>query len=224
MNNDGNDMIAQRLRDYICDEFEKADAPDSKAAVELKEELIQNLTDKCSDLMAEGKTSDAAYNIAVAGLGDIGALVMQLRHNDSAGEAERQRERRRHAALTAIAVMLYIMCVIPVIFSGVIGELTGVVLMFVMIAVATGLIIYSNMTKSKPQAGDTMVEDFQEWNRYSKSKRSAFRAITAALWALTVAIYIIVSFTTMAWHITWIIFLIAAAVEGIVKAVIELLN
>ena len=44
----------EKLRRYIDDLF--ANAPSTVRAVELKEELYQNLTDKYNDLIAEGKS------------------------------------------------------------------------------------------------------------------------------------------------------------------------
>lgn len=36
-----------------------------KKAVEVKEEILQNIVDKYHDLVAEGKSEEAAYNIAL---------------------------------------------------------------------------------------------------------------------------------------------------------------
>ena len=42
------------------------------------------------------------------------------------------------------------------------------------------------------------------------------------MWSIIVVIYFIISFMTMAWHITWIIFLIGSAIQGIIHAIFEL--
>ena len=52
-----------RLREYIDNLF--ATAPSNRKTVEVKEEILQNLTDKYNDLIAEGKNEDVAFNIAV---------------------------------------------------------------------------------------------------------------------------------------------------------------
>ncbi|MEA5002289.1 MAG: hypothetical protein VB081_02190 [Christensenella sp.] len=44
------------------------------------------------------------------------------------------------------------------------------------------------------------------------------KAYSSAFWLIVVAAYILISFATRAWHITWIIFLIGAAAEQIMKA------
>ena len=96
-------------------------------------------------------------------------------------------------------------------------------LMFILIGIATGLLIYNNMTKPYYQRmDDSIVDEFREWQQQTDANKRAFRAISSALWALIVVIYILISFWTFAWHITWVIFLIGVAIEGIIKAIFEL--
>lgn len=212
----------EKLRDYI--EFIFKDAPKTKEVVELKEEMLQNLIEKYNDLVAEGKSSDAAYNIATASIGDVNELIDQLKnhsHSSMEYEKELQKSKKQSALFISIAVMLYILSVVPVILfdDGVIG----VVIMFVMIAIATGLIIYNQISKPKYDKKDTtMVEEFKEWKANKVENNSVFKAISGAMWSIITAIYFIVSFTTFAWHITWVIFLIGACIQAIIKAVFEL--
>lgn len=46
--------------------------------MELKEEILQNLIDKYHDLLAEGKSPEAAFNISVASVGDVDELLSSL--------------------------------------------------------------------------------------------------------------------------------------------------
>ncbi len=145
----------------------------SKKAVELKEEMIQNLTEKYNDLLGEGKTPEAAYNIAIAGIGDVSYLLKDL-DKDAAHPEIIASVRQKSAMLTAFAIMLYIVSVIPVIILGALshtrtGPIIGVVLMFIFIALGTGLLIYNGMTKPKYlKANDSMVEDFKQWQAGSQ--------------------------------------------------------
>ena len=117
--------------------------------------------------------------------------------------------------------MLYILCVVPVILLD--DSILGVVIMFVMVAVATGIVIYNNMTKPKYLKKDsTVVEEFKEWKASNVEKNTLYKSITGAMWSVIVIIYFVISFLTMAWHITWIIFLIGSALQGIVHAIFEL--
>ena len=69
---------------------------------------------------------------------------------------------------------------------------------------------------------DIKVYDFKAWQADQGQKKSVLRAVSSALWTLTVAVYFLISFYTRAWHTTWIIFLIAAAEEQLLKACFDL--
>ncbi|MCL2563867.1 MAG: permease prefix domain 1-containing protein [Oscillospiraceae bacterium] len=210
--------MEDKLRRYIETLFE--DATPTKKAVELREEMLQNLEDKYRDLLADGKTPEAAFNIAVAGIGDVSVLLRQLEDDAASGPEQEKQEkaRRKSAMLTAIAVMMYILSIFPVITFELIGipmEFAIPVLIF-MVAVATGLLVYNNMTKPKYlKESDTMVEDFREWQADKHSGKQMRSAISSALWTLILVLYFIISFTTRAWHVSWIIFVIGGFVESL---------
>ncbi len=211
--------MLDKLYAYIDSIFEQA--PCTQKAIELKEEIRQNSTEKYEDLLTQGKTEEAAYNITVASMGDIGELIGSLRGDTAAAAPPVDKTRRRSALLTAIAISLYILSVVPCILLQ--DDMIGPVLLFVMVALATGLLIYNHMSAPKyRKREDTMVEEFREWSDQHSRDRQIFKAVSSALWSLTAVIYILVSFLTMAWHITWVIFLVAGAIEGIIKAIFDL--
>ena len=99
----------------------------------------------------------------------------------------------------------------------------GVMFLFVFVAIATGLLIYNGVTREKyVKADDTMVEEFKEWKQNSRQKDQAANAVIGSLWLIAVCVYMLVSFATGAWHLTWIIFLITAAVASIIKGIFML--
>ncbi|MCI6465845.1 MAG: permease prefix domain 1-containing protein [Faecalicatena sp.] len=219
--------MEDKLRAYMDHLFR--DVKPDRRSIELKEEILQNLVDKYHDLLAEGKTQEAAYNIAVASIGDMDELLAGLKQELPASRVyddERMQVWRRKSALRiSVAVALYIMCLLPpILLSDTRFENNlAPALMFTLIGIATGLLIYNYMTKPYYQRmDDSIVEEFKEWQQQTDANKRAFRAISSALWALIVVIYILVSFWTFAWHITWVIFLIGVAIEGIIKAVFEL--
>ncbi len=205
----------EKLRHYIDDLF--TNAPSTVRAVELKEELYQNLTDKYNDLIAEGKSEESAFNIAIASIGDVDSLISGL-----SGEKHvvNEKSRKRSALLTAIAISLYILCPVPVIA---LQDEIGVMVLFLFVAVATAMLIYNGVTRERyVKADDTMVEEFKEWKQNSKQKNKAVDAIVGSFWLIAVCVYIVVSFMTGAWHITWIIFLIAAAISSMIRGIFML--
>ncbi len=210
-----------KLRAYMDHLFSQTRP--TKAAVELKEEMLQNLTDKYNDLLAEGKSPEAAYNIATASIGDISELLNQLKQEEMQAprysEEQIQRSRQRSALCISIAVMLYILCVVPCI----IWPQYGVILMFIMIAAATGLLIYNSMTKlSYKKTDDTVVEEFKEWKSESDERKKTIKSINSAIGTIFLVLYFVISFSTGAWYITWLIFLISGAVQNIIKACFDL--
>ena len=216
--------MKDKLRRYIDGIF--VDTTPTRKAVELKEEMIQNLEDKYKDLISEGKTPEAAYNIAIAGIGDISGLLNELEEEvkDTPWQkVENEAARRKSAMLTSIAVMLYILCPLPLIFlsvlgAGHVGVVIGIPTLFIIAAIATGLLIYNSMTKpGYEKESDSMVEEFREWQADAYERKSLRRAISSALWSLIVVLYFIISFLTFAWHITWIIFIIGTAIESLIN-------
>lgn len=144
--------MEDRLRAYMDEIF--AEVKVTRKSVELKEEVLQNITDKYHDLLEEGKSPEAAYNIAVASIGDIQELLAVLKEGQSDfGNRERdiwtEKHKKRYAGLTALAVILYILCFMPVILleDTPLEDSAGIGFMFLMIAAATGILIYVNMTK-----------------------------------------------------------------------------
>lgn len=213
--------MESKLRAYMDQLFSQTRP--TKAAVELKEEMLQNLTDKYHDLLAEGKSPEAAFNIATASIGDISELLEQLKKEETQtprySEDQIARSRQRSAICISVAVMLYILCLVPCI----IWNEYGVILMFVMIAAATGLIIYNSMTKlTYKKTDDTVVEEFKEWKSESDERRKTIKSICHAIGTIFLVLYFIISFSTMAWHITWLIFPISGAVQNVVKACFDL--
>lgn len=61
--------MREKLKTYI--DYLFAGAPQTAATEETKAEILQNTLDKYDDLIAEGKTPEAAYSLAVSGIGDL---------------------------------------------------------------------------------------------------------------------------------------------------------
>jgi len=214
--------MEDKLRRYVEGLFE--DAPVNRKTVELKEEMIQNLQDKYRDLLSEDKSPEAAFNIAVAGIGDVSVLLNQLKNEELSNSPETEKIRVRSAAMTAIAVMLYIVSVIPIILLSELnvrgGETIGVVLLFLFVAAGTGLLIFNSMSKPRHmKKEDSIVEEFKEWQSGSHEQKQLRKAISSAVWSVILVVYFIVSFTTHAWHLTWLVFPLACAIEGLISAI-----
>ena len=147
-----------KLRQYIEGLF--AGAPNTKQACELKEEIIRNTIERYHDLIAEGKDSQQAYDLAVEGIGDINELLEALGAEPAKEESVTKQEYSeeqissiniRRKMFKSLAVGLYIMCITPpIILDNTFLKNISPAMMFWMISIATGLLIYSGKTKYTP--------------------------------------------------------------------------
>ena len=220
--------MKDKLRKHVDGIFEETTP--TRKAVELKEEMIQNLEDKYKDLISEGKTPEAAYNVAIAGIGDISGLLKELEDEAKMNpwqKIENEAANKRSAMFTSIAIMMYILSALPLVFLSIINSramlVIGIPTLFIMAAAATGLLIYNTMTKPRyEKESDTMIEEFKEWKSENKEFKTMRSAISSALWTTIVVLYFIISFTTGAWYITWILFIIGAAIESFINIFMNL--
>lgn len=206
-----------KIKEYVQELFENV--PKNRKTEEFKEELLANLLDKYYDLLQNNVDDEIAYNKVISSIGNIDNLF----EKDPLEMTKESWDKKKSAKTTAISVMMYILCPVSVIIFGSIGfEVLGIAIMFLLIAGATGLIIYNNMTKPQYiKQDDTLVEDFREWQSTANKGRRVRKSIESAMWAIITALYFLISFTTFAWHITWIIFIIGAAIEKIIRAYFE---
>ena len=72
--------MKERLNGYIQGLFAEAEkrSPENLRLAELKEELILNTCEKYDDLIAAGRSPEAAYRLAVEGIGDISGLLKDI--------------------------------------------------------------------------------------------------------------------------------------------------
>ena len=185
----------------------------TEGSEDLRQEILQNTLDRYDDLVADGKSPEAAYRQAIAGIGDINELFTAAPATPAFSEAPRQKSRMTSPKLiTAIAVGLYILCPVPLILG---MDIFGVALLLVMIAVATGLLIWVDEDK-KQQKADSFDENL------TAPQRELRKSIASLISAVTLVLYLAVSFLTGAWYITWVIFPLAGAVKGLIRAILDL--
>ena len=192
-----------------------AGTPDS---YDMQQEILQNTLDRYDDLIAQGKAPEAAYRLAISGIGDINEIVGNVQTQLSSAPApvrEQQKDPQdisKKKLMMAISIALYICCVIPVLVLGDVGNgVLGVCLMFVIIAAATVLMVLSSGSKEDPEEKE---ED--------EPKTELGKAVKSIWGIATLGIYLVISFWSGAWFITWLIFPIMGAVQGLVKAIIDL--
>ena len=181
-------------------------------AADIMEEILQNTLDRYDDMIAQGRTPEAAYSLAISGIGDISEI---LRGSPAQAEvsaapvqpAESEEQKSRRKLQRSIAVALYILCAVPLFCIP--GRL-GLSLLLILVALATALIIFSGKNEEKQTPAELTPQQ--------KLRKS----INTLIWTIGTILYFVISFTTMAWHITWLIFPLLGAIEGLVSAIADL--
>ena len=132
-----------------------------------------------------------------------------------------------YSVLSSVGVLLCILCFIPaVIFDGFGGcfmdELGGVML-FVFVGAGVFLMVFA---KSMKRAYLNLLNINEKIEFYEIGKgdnkmieNKNVKVILSAYWSVVTCIYLCVSFLTFQWHITWLIWPVAAAIHTIIKAI-----
>ncbi len=189
---------------------------------EIKQEILQNTLDRFDDLVQQGKSPEAAYRLAIAGIGDIneilGCASAQTTYtpmNPIQEITQETPEDIKHKKIRAIAIVLYILCALPLIVLGDIGfDNLGLCLTLAMVAWATYLMI---ITGKKDNNG-------HEEKESKKIKHPLKESIGNIIWVGGLILYFALSFYSGAWNITWLLFPIMACARGLSDAIIDLVE
>ena len=200
--------MKEQLEQYVNLLFAGADNCE-----DMKQEILQNTLDRYDDLIAEGKVPEAAYRLAITGIGDISEILGTSAasapvHPCAPAAAEDDNKKK----LRASAIGLYILCPIPLFIASEIGIPTlGLCALLAVVAVATAMMVVS----SKGETPENTQEELTETQEQRKSIKTIINAV-----GLTV--YFLLSFITGRWTITWLVFPITAAVWELAKAILDL--
>ncbi|MBE6979538.1 MAG: hypothetical protein E7431_04105 [Ruminococcaceae bacterium] len=196
-----------------------AGAPDSE---DIKQEILQNTLDRFDDLIAQGKSPEAAYRLAITGIGDINEILsaapgkaaapVQTEVRPAQPETEEDLKRKK---IRAVAVAMYILCAVPLIILSEFGaEILGLCLTLAIVAFATYLMIITGRKD----------DDEDEEKETREEKHPLKESIGNIIWVGGLIVYFGLSFYTGAWHITWLLFPIMACARGLSDAIIDLME
>lgn len=185
---------------------------------DIKQEILQNTLDRYDDLIAEGKVPEAAYRLAITGIGDINEILGTGSSPSAAPHGRKavpENDTPTKKLLRSIAVGLYILCPMPLFLLSEMGMSTiGLCGTLAIVAVATVLIMLSAKRKD---------DDEDDREPAALTPRQELRkSVNSIIWAVGLVAYFILSFTTGAWFSTWIIFPLIGAVQGLARAIMDL--
>lgn len=119
--------------------------------------------------------------------------------------------KKKRAILISIAIFLYFVALIWIIVTEVTFNLNEGIMVggfFLICGIATCLLIYQGIVLS------TTITKKKKEKTNDEKKMDGIIELVSIIFTI---IYLLVSFATGAWHITWIIWLVFAAVQAIIK-------
>ena len=191
---------------------------------DIKQEILQNTLDRYDDLIAEGKVPEAAYRLAITGIGDVNEILgikpqaapVYRTAAPKAQPAETDTPAKR--LLRAIAVGLYIISFIPLFILSELGNPTvGLCCTIAIAAIATVMIMLGAKKDPDEDEEETKTENLTPQQELKKS-------IGKLIGAIALVAFFVISFITGAWYITWLIFPIMAATEQLCNAIFDLVE
>lgn len=189
---------------------------------DIKQEILQNTLDRYDDLIAEGKVPEAAYRLAITGIGDVNEILgvkaqaVPVHRTPVPNAQPAERDTPMKKLLRAIAVGLYIISFIPLFILSEMGNPTvGLCCTIAIAAIATVMIMLGAKKDSDEEDEESKTDSLTPQQELKKS-------IGKLIGVIALVAFFVISFVTGAWYITWLIFPIAGAVKGLVNAILDL--
>lgn len=143
---------------------------------------------------------------------EVTSIKEQAGQEEPKNEISKEEFKRKSAEVVSTSVFLYILSIVAIIVLSEINDILAVSVFFIIIAFATSRLIKNYMYAPK-----------FEKTKKEKKEKEIIRNINGIISTICLVIYFIVSFATMAWYITWVIFIISGIITQIVR-LIFLLN
>ena len=201
--------MESKIYNYVDMVF--ADVKPTERSENIKSEIKQNLICKYRDMIAEGRSEEDAYAIAISSGGDLSGIVADLsgknvpysynyeKQFEKLYEKQYRREKKKLKRVSAV--------VWPVV--------TCLYLLYSFLV--PGAWAYSWVIWLLAASGMNFYHAFVVKSR-EKERRGA---ASAGIWVAVVALYFLLSFFTGRWDVTWLLFIVAVAVSAIVKALLQ---
>lgn len=127
----------------------------------------------------------------------------------------------KFAVYIAVGVMLCILSVIPVVTFGVLKYelMTMIATSILLIVVACGVFLFIRVGVVKGSMSQLLQEG--EYTKERKAAEKKLDPIASVYWMIITIAYLSISFLTMEWHRTWIIWPIAGITFGIIAVIVQ---
>ena len=220
--------MKEKIRQHFDQLF--AGAPNTRKALDLKQEMMQNAMEKYDDMISDGYSEADVYRNVIESIGDVRELFPEMEDRNLLTLPEK--DRKKKAMLTAAAVGMYIFAGVVFFGFSLLGETAwnidvasiGFVIALLICIAPTVMMVYAaNMYPGyiKKEEFD-MVEKYKEVRHNSNRDNAIRKSCNTIIWTMAVVFYFVISFNTYDWEITWVILPIALCVQSIVRLIFSL--
>ncbi len=124
-------------------------------------------------------------------------------------------------ALTT-GVLMCVLGAVPIVISSVLGASNFIVVSMVcLLLLLVGCAVYLFVSVCGVNSTYKMILQVDDYSRESKKKNAKLEPLTRAYWMLIVVIYLAVSFITMRWDRTWIIWAVSGVLFALIRVIAE---
>nr|MBQ8253309.1 hypothetical protein [Lachnospiraceae bacterium] len=138
-------------------------------------------------------------------------------------EAQREDGKLTFALQIAFGVFLCIIAVVPLIIVGSMelsSDMPAVLCVLVMLAIISVAVFFFVSAGTKSDAYHVLLQE-EEYRADRKRKGSPLYIFDSIYWPVVTLIYLVWSFLTMQWHITWVIWPVAGILSAVFEAIIR---
>lgn len=210
--------MSNKVENYVYVLFQ--DIPKTTKALELKEELLANLLDRYNDYIAEGKTENQAYSLAIANLGDIDDILKDVIPTENF-KIQNNKYRQIKARNVTFAIILYMFFPIILISLNTIFNNSNLTIMLALTipAIATGILIYTYM--SIPSEHKLILDELVD-NNITNLTNQKLNISKKIISTSIICIYLIIGLFFNIWFGSINIFIMGFLIWKITKTVIIL--
>lgn len=235
--------MKEELKIYVDTLFK--DAPQNDAALDLKDEIISNLNARYDDCIRQGMSETEAYGSAIKSVGDISGLIEELKNkqvtvntfNMSANYFEGDEGPGFFNSADDSGMNKFFSHITPENEKTILG--TATTILWVATVIVYFLISYlfhswklSWLIFLVSSCANIVIDLLFSLNRlrrepytakiHNKCLKKIEGAASSLLWISLVIVYMIISFATQFWNVTWIIFLFGVIAQVIMDAFFKL--
>ena len=213
------------IKDYVNNIF--SGYPQDENNLRLKDELIFGMEDKYSYYISMGSSPDEALGKTFMDFGSIAELeenITKFKDLDkeikNTQDPEYKENLRNYNSLmtifpylVALSVFLFLTAAGTFVYlESIFGEMLSIILFFALISLGVIILIICGMKKSNYER----ILGIEEKETKEKEESSA---ISSFVWLIAVCIFLFLGLHYETWHLAWIVFLLAAAIEPVLQLI-----